>query len=366
MAIDTAAPRTRRTILASALGGLAAWVASGLGRPEAVSAHDPDDVELGNTNTANHGTIIECLVEGGAALAGHSADGTGVAGTTDGSINNNYGVSGYASAITGDASGVWGESASPSGTGVYGYASATTGAANGVYGQSDTPDGTGVWGTGGKYGVWGMPGIATATPGGSTPAGVGVFGYGGPSTGVLGYSGSIDMGAPPPDAKPKTGVFGYAAQDATSRGVTGQSTAGYGVYGTATTGRGLFASATTGTGAYGYTTSGIGARGYAATGTGGYFSTSGAKIGTALQTVGKVKFDKSVGVATVAAGAKSVTVTPGIDLTATSAVVATLQGTPIVGVAVISVAVDATADTFTIYLTANATAAVKAAWHVFG
>ena len=30
------------------------------------------------------------------------------------------------------------------------------------------------------------------------------------------------------------------------------------------------------------------------------------------------------------------------------------------------VIVNATADTFTIYLTANTTAAVKVAWHVFG
>ncbi len=58
--------------------------------------------------------------------------------------------------------------------------------------------------------------------------------------------------------------------------------------------------------------------------------------------------------------------TPGIDLTATSAVVATLQGSAGGTTTVHRIAVNATADTFTIYLTANATAAVKVAWHVFG
>jgi hypothetical protein len=52
-------------------------------------------------------------------------------------------------------------------------------------------------------------------------------------TGVLGYSsstGSLPVG------KPKTGVFAYAGQDTSSRGVWGESPAGIGVYGRATTG----------------------------------------------------------------------------------------------------------------------------------
>ena len=154
--------------------------------------------------------------------------------------------------------------------------------------------------------------------------------------------------------------------DAASRGVTGQSTLGTGVYGTATTGRGLFASATTGTGAYGYTSSGIGTRGYAATGTGGYFSTSAPKVGTALQVVGKVKLGNCAGLATIASGTISVAVSPGIDLTSASAVVATLMGSAGGLTTVHRVVVDTTADAFTIYLTANATVAVKVAWHVFG
>jgi hypothetical protein len=79
-----------------------------------------------------------------------------------------------------------------------------------------------------------------------------------------------------------------------------------------------------------------------------------------------VKFDKSVGVATIAKGARSVAVTPGIDLTATSAVVATLMKSAGGTTAVRYVSVNVTTDKFTIYPTAKATAAVKVAWHVFG
>lgn len=50
----------------------------------------------------------------------------------------------------------------------------------------------------------------------------------------------------------------------------------------------------------------------------------------------------------------------------TSAVVATLMGSAGGTTTVHRVVVNATADTFTIYLTANATATVTVAWHVFG
>ena len=64
--------------------------------------------------------------------------------------------------------------------------------------------------------------------------------------------------------------------------------------------------------------------------------------------------------------AGSVAVTPGIDLLTTSAVVATLMGSAGGLTTVHRVVVNATTDAFTIYLTANATVAVKVAWHVFG
>jgi hypothetical protein len=164
----------------------------------------------------------------------------------------------------------------------------------------------------------------------------------GNNAGVFGFSG----GGALPSTPANTGVYGEASQDSTARGVAGKSTAGRGVYGQATSGQGV--------------------RGYATTGSALFGQTSALKSGVALRTVGRVRFDNSVGVATIAAGTKSVTVTPGIDLTTTSAVVATLQGNPGGATVVQRVAIDATADTFTIYLTANATSSVKVAWHVFG
>jgi hypothetical protein len=256
----------------------------------------------------------------------------------------------------GRASGVYG--VGTSGFGVDGVSSTSPGvhgrstSAAGVYGESDS--GSGVVGTGPSNGVSG-----TSTNGsgvsGSSGSGIGVLAYSnatskpagrswsaGDSTGLQGHSGADS----PPAAPAKTGVFGYAAQDSSASGVFGQSTAGRGVFGQATTGQGV--------------------RGYATTGSALYGSTSSAKSGYALRTVGRVRFEKSTGIATVAAGSNHVTVTPGIDVTTSSAVVATLQGSAGGKTTVHRVSVSTTADTFTIYLTANATASVKVAWHIFG
>ena len=166
--------------------------------------------------------------------------------------------------------------------------------------------------------------------------------------------GVLRNATPAPPAK--TGVYGYAAQDANASGVMGSTTLGRGVLGLATTGNGVFGLANTG----------IGARGWSTTGTALYASTSGPKIGTALRAIGRVKFDNCAGVATIASGHNSVTVTPGSDMLATSAVVATLMGSAGGTTTVHRVIVNATADTFTIYLTANTTVAVTVGWHVFG
>jgi hypothetical protein len=76
------------------------------------------------------------------------------------SSTSGRGVSGWASAATGNTHGVWGQSASSSGTGVLGWASAPSGDTTGVYGESVSPDGQGVFGvasasSGTNYGVYG-------------------------------------------------------------------------------------------------------------------------------------------------------------------------------------------------------------------
>ena len=311
MAIEVTTPRSRRAILAAALGAGAATVAAAVGRPLGVKAVDGEAVLVGGAYSSTLVTEIDAGTGTTAAIRGTADDGSGLHGQS----NSGAGVNGT----------------SQSGIGVIGFSTAPAQPA--------------------------IAGVSSAS-----------------STGVQGFS-YLSSGAVPPTPA-NTGVYGYAAEDASARGVTGETTAGQGVSGIATTGRGVngatasgvgvFASATTGYGSFSTTSTGIGARGHSATGTGGYFDTNGPKIGTALMVVGRARFMNCVGVATIRKGTSRVTVTPGLDLVSTSAVVATLMGSAGGTTAVRYVAVNATTDTFTIYLTAKATAAVTVAWHVFG
>ena len=301
MEIDSTTPRSRRVLLAGALGATAVTVAAAIGRPDLVRAANGETVLVGGQYDATLTTGFDAGTSGRMALKGESDSAYGVFGN---SISS-HGVHG----------------ASGSSNGVVGYSKEDTG----VYGASSSTN-------------------RPATIGRSQ----------GDSTGVFGWS--SQPGDARPTAPARTGVYGYAAQDATATGVRGESTTGRGVVGVAASGIGVRAHAPTGTGVSASTTSG----------TGVYATTGGLKSGTALRTVGRVRFDNSVGIATIAAGTSSVTVTPGIDLTATSAVVATLQGDAGGSTTVKRISMNPTTDMFTIYLTANATTAVKVAWHVFG
>jgi hypothetical protein len=86
----------------------------------------------------------------------------------------------------------------------------------------------------------------------------------------------------------------------------------------------------------------------------------------AVWATGRVRFDNCSGLATVPATKGSVSVTPGIDLTTSSAVVATLQGSAGGTTTVLRVVVNTTLNKFTIYLTKASTVNVKVAWHAFG
>jgi hypothetical protein len=249
MALDSAtltSATTRRAVLAGTLGALGAYLAQALGRPLAARATDGDIIHVGDDLTAATTTKISNSINAGTALWGSCDLGWGVRGSS----TSNTGVGGD----------------SASGTGVYGY---SNGAGYGVVGYSNS-----------SVGVWGQS-ISSAVPairGDSM----------GSSTGVFGYSREGEEGTV--GAVAKTGVYGYAAQDANARGVMGRSTVGQGV------------------------------RGQATTGTGGYFT---ATTGTALQVTGKAKFSRS-GKITVAAGASSVVKTfPGV--TTSSMILALLQ-----------------------------------------
>jgi hypothetical protein len=272
----------------------------------------------------------------------------------------------------------------------------------------------GVYGVGGSgYGVrgdsdssWGVLGLS----GGS----VGVMGWAwvpGENTGVMGYSGPLDTGLPPAGPA-KTGVYGYAVQDATARGVLGESTLGRGVEGKATTGNGVWgesdaaavvgksngsstgvfgfsgsasdalpgAASKTGVfgfarqdsssiGVYGNSSFGRGVLGEAGAGRGVHgWSNTGvgvraeAAAGTALQVAGRASFSRS-GRLAIAAGRSFVTKTGITPLTSFSLVLAVLQ-TRRTGVYIVAAVPNVTGHSFTIYLNKAVPATTYVAWFI--
>jgi hypothetical protein len=129
--------------------------------------------------------------------------------------------------------------------------------------------------------------------------------------------------------RPKTGVYGQAVQDASSRGVWGASSSGQGVRGEAT--------------------NGIGVSGNAAD-----------PAGYAFRGSGRVRFDKVSGVATIPAGATSVTVTPGVDVTADSLVLLTAKAN--IGSRSVYYSTDATNNRITIRLSSSRPSSTPVAW----
>jgi len=157
MALDTEAPRSRRTILAAAFGGLAATVASALGRPERVLAGSDGDVVLGGINTAttvtslqnstNSATVLSVVSQSasqafavdnqaGTAVFGNSTSAYGVVG------NGPIGVLGQG--VSGVAIGTDGRGFGAGGVGARGWATSTSGQTVGVVGRVDSPSGFGV------------------------------------------------------------------------------------------------------------------------------------------------------------------------------------------------------------------------------
>jgi hypothetical protein len=257
--------RSRRALLAGAVGGLGAVMAAAIGRATPVLAGVDGDVALGGQNTATTetritnstngmqvftaqstgaGTAVTAYSQSGLAIYAESQSKEGVVGYS----NSGIGVRGHSYASgpatagwsTGNSTGLLGYSSGSSGTlvaakaktGVYGYAAQDT-TSTGVWGatlsgsgvRGDATSGLGVMGTSvGGSGVYGVNSSATI------PAILGRSAAN--NTGVFGCSGSV------PASPAKTGVFGYASQDSASVGVRGESPAGIGVYGK-TTGTGF-------------------------------------------------------------------------------------------------------------------------------
>lgn len=336
---------SRRSLLMGGLGALAGLAASALGRPQEANATNGGAILLGNepgfpfdgtgTNQASATTKVYTTVGTGfwaegpsGGLVGLSSGGWGVLGQSEGS----YGVYGWSSA----SDGVHGKSTATDGIGVYGEGgSAGTGVSAtgrvGVFATSDQAGWMGVWGRhfGAGYGVAGdsvshigVSGVSDAT---NQP---GILARSrGNSTGVLGFSGGTSSTLPAAPAK--TGVFGQASQDSSSRGVWGKATSGQGVRGDASTGAAMYGAASN-------------------------------KAGYAIRGSGRIRFDKVCGVASIPAGSTSVTITPGTDITADSFVLLTPKSN--IGTRSLYFTTDATNDRFTIRMSSSRTSATSIGW----
>lgn len=213
MAIDANAPRSRRTILAAALGGAGALFAHALGRATPIAAADGDPVNAGETTTAATVTTLTSDADG---FVGNSDQGTGVTGHSDGpGIGNpdpENPVASYSTGVIGTAGATTDIAQITDATGVYGFANDSAIAA-GVWG--DSLDGTGVVGTG-YYGVYGGGFYGTYGQGQVGVAGD-VFSD---ETGVFGFSGDDVI----PEAPAGAGVVGQAGPNG-KYGVVARATA---------------------------------------------------------------------------------------------------------------------------------------------
>ena len=206
MAIEpSAAPRSRRALLAGALGGVAAAAATMLGRPAPALAAAGDPLVIGSE--ANN------------------------AGSANTQLLTNSDVVAFKLLQNGP------------GTALMGYATPASGATRGVYGRSDSPNG---------YGVQARNAGAAGT--GAAIQAIGVNNHG------IDASADNDTKSAVRGIHSASGaaIYGFAASGA---GVYGQSTSENGVFGLSSSGRGVYGYSNFGTGVHGRSSSGSGMRG---------------------------------------------------------------------------------------------------------
>ena len=316
---------SRRAILAAAVGGLGAWVAGALTHVSRAEAANFDVVNVGDDLTGSLTTKFTVDTAGYSALWGNATGGGTSAGVRGDSASGVYGSAGVLG--NGNSTGVagFGQSVGVRGEGFTGVAGKGTVYGRGVSGYSaqgygvyaDTDSGYGVYAKGQSAGY----GVYADTNAVDRPAIAGVSKGG--SSGVVGSVGALV--AP----KPNTGVYGNGSTLDTSRGVWGVATIGQGVRGEATTG--------------------VGVAGVASSNNGYAFRGSG-----------RVRFDKVSGVATIPAGATSVTVTPGVDVTSDSFVLLTAKAN--IGSRSVYYSTDATNNRITIRLSSSRPSSTPVAW----
>jgi hypothetical protein len=180
MAIEPRAPRSRRALLAAAVGSAAA-VAASAALPLTAAAADPNDVVKETDNATTAETSITNSGADSTAFAGN-ATGTGFGYGLEGTSAGAAGVFGWS--ITAPAWDPPFTADVTSHTGVFGSSPAgdhLTTYGTGVWG--DSPD-TGVYGTG-SYGVEGLGTVGVAGWAFNSPGTVGVWAYA-PTTASIG------------------------------------------------------------------------------------------------------------------------------------------------------------------------------------
>jgi hypothetical protein len=182
MSVETSTPRSRRAVLAAALGGLGAVIASRIATPDAARAADGDPVQIGATNDGttttaltNSGANAAFAVTGvGQGVSGQTLDGTGLWGaSTDAVPVADFTLPGHRTGVVGLVGAGAGIANNTGETGVYGF-SDVSGNSTGVWG--DTADGYGVFGNG-FVGVYGLGQVGVVGDVGAT--GTGVYGFAG-------------------------------------------------------------------------------------------------------------------------------------------------------------------------------------------
>lgn len=350
--MDSVTPRSRRAVLAGAIGGFAAAAASSLIRPSSVAAADGDPILLGQaSNTATLNTALTNTTPGGNVLTA-TATGTGTAVYATG--NAGRGVTGITQ------------------TGVA-VRAAAFGAGYGVQATSTT--GTGLLTTS-------TSGIALRASSGAQAADISSSSASAPSlvskatggtVGVVGLGGNFAPAAYPAGV----GVLGDNP-DAAGVGVWGRSSNGTALLGDSDTGYGLEAYGAVGVYGSGGAVGIIGDVDHA-TGVQGWTGLatapdSGNDVGVwagaengriALQTQGVVKMNRS-GETTVAVGTSSKKIIVPGGITTASMGFANIQANR-AGFYVRGVVLATADSSITIYLNANATTtAIPVAWVVIG
>jgi hypothetical protein len=325
----TAVPtlRSRRAVIAGALGGVAGLLAGRLGRPDPVAAAAGASLIIGS-QANDAGTSDTQLLTNSNVVAFkllQRGPGTSLMGYTDAPAGATRGVYGRVDSPNGD--GVQARNGGAAGTGA--GLRAFGGANNGITATTDTgtfaiqatnysnlgqPRGVygsgsyaGVYGAGSTYGVvgYGSTGVY-----GNSSSGTAVHGYSATGKGVLAFAGevgsnSVAFGVYAYSASAQgTGVFGQATSGTgTTYGVRGESSSagGFGVYGSSVSGNGVRGASasndgvvgTSGSlaGVAGSSNSGSGVYGESAFGYAGYFAGNTHVAGTLSKAAGSFVID---------------------------------------------------------------------------